>query len=401
MHCYTIETKKGKEKWVCVEEGPKDPVTGKRKQIARRADTKKEAKKRVNDALRTLEDDGINENAGKKITFDAVGADWLEVYSKTGVKNSTIRIRKKEINILNRFMAKAPINQISHAAYQKIINQLGPDYARTTVQGVNTTANMIFKHAIKNKLIRDNPGRDVIVPKKRRTVEEIEKEEIEEKYLERSELEEFLQEVNKYGLELDKERFYLLAFSGMRSGELCALKWSDITFSKNQVRITKTLYNENNNMKSYELTPPKTEGSIRTIELEDEVIKLLQEHKKRQQKLKMKYRHTLEEYHDENFVFCRPNGYPFAPKNIVVRMERLLEKTSIEKHATPHIFRHTHISMMAEAGIDLATVMKRVGHEDTKTTMKIYTHVTNKMKEDASDKVRNLYGNVLENINTN
>ncbi|MET1031461.1 tyrosine-type recombinase/integrase [Domibacillus tundrae] len=53
----------------------------------------------------------------------------------------------------------------------------------------------------------------------------------------------------------------------------------------------------------------------------------------------------------------------------------------IKKAATPHIFRHTHISMRAEAEIDIATIMRRVGHDDMKTTMKIYTHVTDKMKK--------------------
>lgn len=85
-------------------------------------------------------------------------------------------------------------------------------------------------------------------------------------------------------------------------------------------------------------------------------------------------------------MFSRPNGYPFIQKNIIIRMNRLFEYTNITKKATPHIFRHTHISMMTEARIDLATIMEKVGHEDikTKTTMKIYTHVTNKMKKDAS-----------------
>ncbi|WP_373896211.1 tyrosine-type recombinase/integrase [Virgibacillus sp. CBA3643] len=62
-------------------------------------------------------------------------------------------------------------------------------------------------------------------------------------------------------------------------------------------------------------------------------------------------------------------------------MARLLEYTNIEKKATPHIFRHTHISMLAEADVDLATVMERVGHDDPQTTLKIYTHVTKKMKK--------------------
>ncbi len=59
-------------------------------------------------------------------------------------------------------------------------------------------------------------------------------------------------------------------------------------------------------------------------------------------------------------------------------MNRILKRTSITKKATPHIFRHTHISMLIEAGVDLPTIMARVGHDDAKTTLKIYTHVTKK-----------------------
>ncbi|WP_244527759.1 tyrosine-type recombinase/integrase [Virgibacillus chiguensis] len=52
--------------------------------------------------------------------------------------------------------------------------------------------------------------------------------------------------------------------------------------------------------------------------------------------------------------------------------------------------------MLAEAGVDIITIMKRVGHEDIDTTMQIYTHVTDKMKKDATEKISNLYGNILE-----
>ncbi|WP_181350523.1 site-specific integrase [Thalassobacillus sp. CUG 92003] len=401
MYCEKKKLKSGQVRWECMEDGPPNPATGKRKQIKRRAKTQREAKQRVQKAIQSLQDDGIDERLGARMLFEDAAKHWLSVYSMTGVKRNTVRIREKEIAILNRYIAKTPIGNVTPAMYQKILNDLSPSYARTTVQGVNTSAGMIFRQAMKDKIIKENPTEHVVVPKKRQTVEDIEIEEVMEKYLEHNELEEFLNAVRQYGLDLDIERFYLLAYSGMRSGEACALKWSDISFEDNTIRITKTLYNENNNMKKYEITPPKTKGSIRTIHMEPEIMNLLHLHKKRQMKIKLKVGHLLEDYHDADFVFCRENGYPFAPSNILKRMDRLLTKTSIDKHATPHIFRHTMISMMAEAKIDVATIMERVGHEDINTTMKIYTHVTNKMKEDASDKVRNLYGNALEKINLN
>ncbi len=80
------------------------------------------------------------------------------------------------------------------------------------------------------------------------------------------------------------------------------------------------------------------------------------------------------------------------------RMDRFIQSTNIKKRATPHIFRHTYISMMAEAKVDLPTIMQQVGHKDVETTMKVYTHITKKMKKDAPTKVTNLYGNILEKI---
>jgi integrase len=181
----------------------------------------------------------------------------------------------------------------------------------------------------------------------------------------------------------------------MRSGELCALKWSDVNFDTTEIRITKTLYNPDNNMRKYELTPPKTKGSIRTFDMDDSIIDLLKAHKKTQAKIKMGNRHKYPDYHDKNFIFCHENGFPYIQKNIITRMNRLLKKTSIKKHAGPHIFRHTHISMLAEAEIDITTIMKRVGHDDMKTTMKIYTHVTDKMKKNATEKIKNHFGSIL------
>src|SRR5699024_5796346 len=95
---------------------------------------------------------------------------------------------------------------------------------------------------------------------------------------------------------------------------------------------------------------------------------------------KMKYQTILEDFNDEDFVFQRNNGYPFITKNLADRMRRILRYTDIKKILTPHDFRHTHISLLTESGVDLPTIMQRVGHEDPETTLKVYTHVTEKMK---------------------
>lgn len=397
MASYSKVPAKNKQryKWVCTLDGPPDPVTGKRNQIQRRGDTKKEAFDRAEAVLKKLEA-GVDVKKVQKLVFEEVAWEWLKTYSKRKVKPGTVRVREKEIKILLRYIARVNIDKISHRQYQNILNDLDDkSYARTTIEGVHVTANMIMKYAIKHKMRMDNPCTGAVIPEKILTVEEIENTSIDDEFLENNELTEFLEAAYHHGMPMDIERFYLLAFSGMRSGELCALKWTDIYFESNQVRITKTLYNENNNMKEYELVTPKTKGSIRSVDIDESVMNLLKAYKDRQQKVMIENRTNDPEFHDANFVFCRDNGYPFIQKSVLNRMKRLLKKTSINKEATPHIFRHTHISMLTEAGVDLKTIMKRVGHDDPETTLRIYTHVTEKMRMDANEKIKMYYSGIL------
>ncbi len=82
----------------------------------------------------------------------------------------------------------------------------------------------------------DNPCSGAVIPAKMFTLEEIENIPIEDGYLVKHELAEFLNAVNEHGLPDDIEIFHLLTFSGIRSGELCALKDTDFNFELNELR---------------------------------------------------------------------------------------------------------------------------------------------------------------------
>lgn len=397
MQCKQVKIKSGMV-WECVADGPPNPATGKRRQIKRRGRTRGIAKDRVEDALRSLKEDGIDVSVASTITFDVVAAKWLQVYRATGVKRGSIRVREKEINVLNKHFAKSPINDITHFMYQQMLMSLDTEgYARNTINGINTCANMIFKYAIRNKIIKNNPREGAITPRKAQTVEDIEKDSIKETFFESDELELFLSATLKIGLELDKEWFYTLAFTGMRPGELIALKKHDLDFDNNTIRISKTLYNENNNMREYALETTKT-NKARTIEVDQRVMGLLKSLVRRNDKHKLKYKMMVDDFHNEDFVFQRKNGYPFVTKNIATRMKRLLKVLGIKKDLTPHSFRHTHISMSTEAGVDLPTIMERVGHEDPDTTLKVYTHVTENMKIKSVQNVAMHHSDILEKL---
>lgn len=117
-------------------------------------------------------------------------------------------------------------------------------------------------------------------------------------------------------------------------------------------------------MREYILDTTKT-GKARMIDTEPRIMKMLKELVRKNDKHKLKHKMVLEDFHEEDFVFQRKNGYSCITKNIANRMKRMLKYINIEKKLTPYAFTtHTHISMMAESGSELPTIMQRVGHED-------------------------------------
>lgn len=383
--------------WECVGDGPRDPITNKRNQIRRRGKTKGIAKKKVEEEIEKQGTHGVDSKKNKHITFEKVAWEWFKVYSLGNVKDSTLRSRRSSIKILLRYLPNANIAKVNERIMQNIfIDLFDKDNSRSLMEGVKITANFIFKYAIRIKLVVHNPVNGVVLPVKTLTVEEIENTTIEEEYFNREELNEFFRVVDLHGKQLDREWFYLLAFSGMRVGEMCALKWTDINFDTGVIRVTKTIDMPNHNMRKYKLTPPKTKKSIREFEVDEEIVAMLKRLKTIQGKIRLSERSKYDDYNDENFVFCRANGYPYSSRFIYERMKSLLNRSTITKSAGPHIFRHTHVTMLTEAEVDLKTIMDRVGHEDSKTTLGVYTHVTEKMKKDAGVGMKIKYGDLLK-----
>ncbi|GAQ19141.1 integrase [Oceanobacillus picturae] len=140
---------------------------------------------------------------------------------------------------------------------------------------------------------------------------------------------------------------------------------------------------------------PKTEGSVRTITIDPILIYLLEIHKIEQDKIK---RENKPFYNDNGFIFATNEGYPKTIKHIAIRMNRLLKKTSIKKHVTPHSFRHTHTSLLIEANVHIKEIQERLGHSDINTTMDIYAHMTKNIKKESSEKFTKMMTEVTKKL---
>lgn len=312
--------------------------------------------------------------------------EWLNIYSHSkDVKPGTVRVRKHEIEKLLPYFAHLKLKDIILKEYQDALDDLNRKYAYNTLKGIHRTGRMIFKKAVEMEIIKKDPTEFAVIKREKKTIRDLEKPEV-PKYLEKKELKLFLDTAINKGLELDYLAFLILSYTGIRVGELVSLKWSDIDFNENTIRIIKTYYNPTNNTVQYQLVPPKNNSSARRIVVEDDVIDELKRHKEAQSKVKWKIGKF---YYDEDFIFAKTSrypGYPIFIKTVETRMKRLLKIAGLNQTLTPHSLRHTHTSLLSEAGVGFEEIKDRLGHTEDRTTRNIYLHVTKELKKEASQK---------------
>jgi integrase len=178
------------------------------------------------------------------------------------VKPGTIRVRLHEIGKPLPYFAQLKLKDITRKMYQDALNDLKDQgYSDSTREGINRTGRMIFRKALELDLIKKDPTEFAYVKKEKKTIEQLEEEV--PKYLEKEELALFLKTAKEHGLEHDYLIFLILSYTGLRVGELVALKWKDVDFINHTISITKTYYNPKNNTLEYQLVTPKTRKSRR------------------------------------------------------------------------------------------------------------------------------------------
>lgn len=301
-------------------------------------------------------------------TFRQVFEVWKEHY-KGAVKESTYisQIDKAERLILPFFGDKA-INKISLVMCQNQVNKWASEYKQFF--GIISIANQIFDYAISMELIENNPMRKTLKPKRQKNnTDEL------EKFYNKEELQEFFEIVNDFD-DIEMLTFFrLLAFTGMRKNEISALRWSDIDLKSGQITVNQTLAKGGDNKLIFQT--PKTKKSARTITLDKKTIEVLKEWHK---------------YSTKGLLFKNENGEPKSVVHVNNMLNRIWRKHPDFKRITPHGFRHTHCSLLFEAGATIKEVQERLGHENIQTTMDIYAHVTQKAKDEVADKFASYIG---------
>ena len=299
-------------------------------------------------------------------TYEQIYNLWYEEY-KTTVKASTLlkteRVFKN--HILPAFGNK-PIQDIKPMDAQNQMNIWHKKLVRASM--VMNYAGLVFDYAIRMQLINMNPTKVIKKPVRKESV----REDKDMNFYDKDELKKFMAALENNNNFRAFVYFRLLAFTGMRKGESLALKWSDIDLEKQTLYINKAV---SRSATGLYIQTPKTPSSIRRISIDDKTVSILQEYKKES---------------PDGLVFQSEDGGILSPakprKWYLTAMKNLPDDF---KQISIHGFRHTHASLLFEAGASIKDVQSRLGHSDIQTTMDVYTHVSKTAKEQLANRFNN------------
>lgn len=158
-------------------------------------------------------------------------------------------------------------------------------------------------------------------------------------------------------------------YTGMRRGEVLGLTWNNIDLENKIIYIDKQLQTLKSGTK---LVKPKTENSIRKIDISDTLVEILKRHRLEQNKYKMQLGKAYE--NNINAVCTYPSGKLFNPKRFSNKFAKFLSDNDLPK-CRFHDLRHTHASLLLKDGVKDELVSSRLGHKSVSITKNIYRHI--------------------------
>lgn len=317
------------------------------------------------------------------VTFDAWFDIWINEYKKLSVKAGTVEVYKSSYNAyLKKLFGRRQLRDIRTDHIQAFYNQMAQVFSRNTLEVYRAILNGMYTQAIRNEIVQKNPVSNAVLPRdNRRHTIEVMSEEEQKLFLD-------------YAKETYYYRIYELALStGMRSGELRGLQWSDIDFQSKTIYVTHTLLYRN---REYFLDSPKTISSERDIPMLDNVyhlLKLQQQIQRKEQLIMGKLWVSPAGF--EHLVFTTPKGRPVSRHLFKVCTDKIIQKVQKDHplfpHITPHTFRHTFATRSIERGIPPKVLQTILGHKDLATTMDTYAHVLPNTKSSEMQKLAGLF----------
>ncbi|WP_307977298.1 site-specific integrase [uncultured Streptococcus sp.] len=346
-----------------------DSLTGKQVQVTITGRTAKEVSQKATKKLADFKMNGSTvlkiqqvNNYGDLVTL------WLSSYKLT-VKPQTYR--HTEITIHKHLVpvfGTMKLDKISLPFVQYFANTIAASGLKE-YKPIIALNKRILQYAVHLQLITRNPAENIIIPKAQKLEKEV-------KHLDNEQLKIFLdyleQLPNTYKNNYNAVLYRFLLATGLRIGEAVALEWSDIDLEDGTISVTKTF-----NPVINELSTPKTRAGKRVISIDRKTMLMLRLYKVRQEQ---KFKEMISPYGQHVFS----NGlapYPFR-NNLQRMLDDHLEKAGLPRF-TFHAFRHTHASLLLNAGITYKELQHRLGHSKISMTLDVYSHLSKDKEKEA------------------
>ena len=355
--------------WARVTTGWDDEGNQKRKAFYGK--TRKEVHDKMTAALNEMSMNKGRYVDPKKTTLADWLDEWLEVYKKENVRDSTYGNYHDFIRVhIKPFFKNVMLSDIKPIAVQKFANHLsakGGSPARHNI--VLQTLKQALDQAVKNDMISKNPAKDIKIPPRSSKLREV---------LTPDEQERFIAHAKYYGQY--GEAFLIMLATGIRIGEVLALTWADVDFDNAEINVSKTLsrtFKHDKDVITKEvLGPPKTKSSTRKIPLFNGAIELL------------KFKKYRDKPKTENCqLFTSPKNEHPTPITYNAKLKLILRAAGIDKIISSHCLRHTFATKGLESGMELIVMQKILGHGSLKMTADLYTHVLPEKKHDSMSKL--------------
>lgn len=291
---------------------------------------------------------GIEEEA-KTWTLQDFAEEFFEL-QKTQIRPHTLERNIMHYNNhIAPYFGKKELGNITPLEIERWQNQLLQKYKHLTVQKFRSILFSIYDKALHNDIVLKNPLEKVTAPKVQNNfkIEEI------NPFTEK-ELNQIIEHANGYM----KNFIKLMAATGMRPGEIIALKWSDIDFEKRTIKVERTRLRSKKGEDIVDgLT--KTMSSNRFVDMLNATYDALMA--------------QSELTNESEYIFLNQSNMPFYNHDIIgVNFRKILKQSGVKARPLYNL-RHTFASQMISKGADITRVSKMLGHKDVSITLKIYT----------------------------
>ncbi|MEO6025580.1 MAG: site-specific integrase [Candidatus Binatia bacterium] len=230
-----------------------------------------------------------------------------------------------------------------------------------------------LKHAVKWQLLIRNPAEAVDPPRvDHREMTTLDEEEVAGLF----------EAVRGTRLELP---VVLAVSTGLRRGELLALRWRDVDLEKATLAVRQSIEQTKNGLAFKE---PKTRRGRRVVALPNVTVEALRRHRTDQAKRRLSLGSA---YKDQGLVLTRLDGRPMDPAETSKAFARVIARNGLRRHSL-HSLRHTHATLLLRANVHPKVVSERLGHATIGITLDTYSHVLPDMQEAAAKKLDGVLG---------